>query len=102
MSTLPSIEQIVRAHYDSPATPPPEALVRALVEREDLMADMLRMAGMQFGVYPQIVAEVFAEVGIGSPVDGGQRQLIRHQFVQLMEELQRQQGQPPGGEGAGT
>ena len=63
-----------------------------LVERENVMADMFRMAGMQFGLYPQIVAEVFAEVGIGTPVDETQRLMIRAQFTALMEELQRQHG----------
>jgi hypothetical protein len=63
-----------------------------LVDRENKMADQFRMAGMQFGMFPQIIAEVFAEVGIGSPIDETERTFIRAQFIALMEELQRQQG----------
>jgi hypothetical protein len=88
---LPTIESVVRQHYDDPATPPPEALVQALVERENTMADMFRMAGIQFGLYPQIMAEVFAEVGIGSPISPEQRQMVRTQFIALMQEFERQQ-----------
>lgn len=68
-------------------------LARLLIEREDSIADMFRMAGMQFGLYPQIVAEVFAEVGFGTPIDETQRLMIRQQFTALMEELQRQHGE---------
>jgi hypothetical protein len=91
--TLPSIASVVEQHFNNPADPPPEALVRALIDREDIMADMFRMAGIQFGLYPQIMAEVFAEVGIGSPISPEQRQMVRGQFLALMEEFQRQQGE---------
>jgi hypothetical protein len=88
----PTIESIVRAHYDNPATPPPEVLVQALVDREDRIVEQLHMAGMQFGLYPQIIAEVLATVGLGTPPSVEGRALIRQQFIALMEELQRQQG----------
>lgn len=85
---LPTIESLVAEHANNQP-----ALVAALIEREDTMADMFRMAGMQFGLYPQIVAEVFADVGIGTPVDENQRAMIHQQFVTLMQELQQQFGQ---------
>lgn len=91
MSTLASINDTVR-HVDGLTEEQVAHLTGALVERENVMADMLRLAGMQFGLFPQIVAEVFAEVGIGSPVDEEARRLIHEQFTALMEELQRQHG----------
>ena len=94
---LPSIEQALAVVdlTDEQRT----ACVQALVAREDQMADVLRMAGAQFGLYPQIVAEVFAEVGIGTPVGKEEREMIRNQFLVLMQQLQeeylRHQQQPP-------
>jgi hypothetical protein len=66
-------------------------LARELVAREDAIADSLRVAGAQFGLYPEIVAEVLAEVGLGSPVSEEERALIRANFVNLMERLRREQ-----------
>ena len=76
-------------------------LVAALVEREQAMADTLHQAGMQFGLFPQIVAEVLAQVEMGEPITTEQRALIHGQFHQLMEQIamaQRGEGpmpQPP-------
>jgi len=66
------------------------ACVQALIDREDRVADVLRMAGAQFGLYPQIVAEVLAEVGIGTPVPEEARAMIRQQFLALMQQLQEE------------
>jgi hypothetical protein len=44
------------------------AIQAALVEREDQVADFLRLAGQQFGLFPQIVAEVLSQTGLGTPV----------------------------------
>lgn len=76
-STVPAEEQAV--------------LVASLVQREVELADRLRMAGLQFGLYPEIVAEVLAEVGMGEPVSEEERLMIRTQFVALMERLRGQQ-----------
>lgn len=89
---IPTIGQVVEETTPELTLGQRQQLTRALIAREDTMADMLRMAGMQFGLYPQIVAEVFAEVGVGTPVTAEQRVLIRQQFQTLMIELQRQQG----------
>jgi hypothetical protein len=70
-----------------------QPIVAALVAREESMADMMRMAGLQFGLYPQIVSEVFAEIGVGEPISEQQRTMIRSQFTALMEDLQRQHGE---------
>lgn len=64
-----------------------ERLVAALREREDNIADLLRMAGLQFGLFPQIVSEVLAESGLGTPVPAEEREMIRAQFVALMEQI---------------
>lgn len=65
-------------------------MVAALVEREDGIADILRLAGAQFGMYPQIVAEVLAEAGLGSPLAEPERAMVRRQFIELMEQLRVQ------------
>ena len=76
-------------------------LTAALIEREQAMADTLHQAGMQFGLFPQIVAEVLAQVEMGEPVSTEQRSLIHSQFHMLMEQIamaQRGEGpmpQPP-------
>jgi hypothetical protein len=90
--SLPTIEEVVR-HVEGLTDEQVTHLTSALTAREDNMADMFRMAGLQFGLYPQIVSEVFAEVGIGTPISEQQRVLIRQQFTALMQELQQQYGQ---------
>lgn len=85
MSTL---REVVESHVGSPdgdvAT---TRLVAALVDREDNMADQLRLAGMQFGLYPEIVAEVLAQIGLGTQPDEATRLHIRTQFTTLMQRL---------------
>jgi hypothetical protein len=87
---LPSITDTVTAAMPGLPGEKQTALIAALTEREDRMADLLRMAGHQFGLYPWIVAEVFAQVGIGTAPDTTTRAMIRVQFEQGMEELARQ------------
>lgn len=65
----------------------PSRMERQLIDRENNMADMLRLAGQQFGLYPEIVAEVLASVGMGTQPSPEERQLIRNNFVALMERL---------------
>lgn len=65
-------------------------LIEALTKREDDIADRLRLAGQQFGLYPEIVAEVLAEVGLGSPPTPEARQMIHDNFINLMERLRRE------------
>lgn len=65
-------------------------LQERLLAREDNIADMLRLAGVQFGLFPQIVAEVLADVGLGTPISEEQRTLIRRQFVELMDQLREE------------
>lgn len=71
-----------------------EVLKAMLVVREDTMADHLRLAAQQFGLMPQIVAEVVAQLGLGTPLSEEERALVHQNFVALMEqiaEVQRRQ-----------
>jgi hypothetical protein len=97
---MPSIEEVIRslAERDEGEVSGPD-LVAALVEREEAIADQLRLAGAQFGLYPEIVAEVLAQVGFGAPITPEQRQLIHDQFVNLMNTLQEQYRQQRGDNG---
>jgi hypothetical protein len=61
-----------------------------LYAREDNMADLFRLAGVQFGLFPQIVAEVLAEAGLGTPIDDAERLHIRRNFAVLMERLREE------------
>lgn len=72
-----------------------DRLVAALTAREDALADVLRLAGVQFGLYPELVAEVLASVGLGTPPSPEMRELIRVNFTARMEQLRRdyEQGQ---------
>ena len=67
-----------------------EGLRRALLAREDGMKDILTLAGAQFGLYPFIVAEVLAQVGLGTEPSEEERVYIRRAFEVGMEELRRQ------------
>lgn len=64
-----------------------------LLEREDRIADLLRIAGAQYGVYPQIVSEVIASIGIGTPPTEEERALIRQNYINLLAWLREQHGQ---------
>lgn len=75
------------------------ALTTALLAREDEVADRLRLIGAQFGMFPQIVAEALAEVGLGTPLSPEERALVHSQFHLLMTQLQQQQ--PPDQPGQG-
>jgi len=88
MTDATSVDQVLN-QFDL-STQQRIALRAALWEREDNIADTLRLAGVQFGLFPQIVAEVLAEVGVGTPISADQRELIRNQFNALMEQLRQQ------------
>ena len=73
-----------------------QRMQHALVQREDAIVELLHLAGAQFGLFPQIVAEVLAQVGLGTPKTDAEREMIRRQFVELMEQIQRaQSGEGP-------
>jgi hypothetical protein len=86
-----TIAEVLAAHSVDTETEWGAALLAALINREDAKCDLLRLAGAQFGLYPAIVAEVLAEVGLGEPISDEQRILIRNQFNTLMAQLREQQ-----------
>lgn len=69
----------------------PTGLRAALVNREEQMVGVMHLAGRQFGLFPQIVAEVLAEVGLGEPKSEVERAMIHANFVNLMEAIRRAQ-----------
>lgn len=91
MPLPPSIEEVLRpfvaAETMNGATNWTE-LRDALVEREEYVADVLRVAGQSFGVLPQIMAEVFASIGLGMPLSTEQRALIHSQFHRTIAIIQ--------------
>lgn len=80
---MTSIDEVI-ARY---TVADPEGLKGALLNREDGMKDVLNLAGAQFGLYPFIVAEVLAQVGLGTPLSEEERTYIRQEFVAGMENL---------------
>lgn len=88
---MSTIEEVVNAHiregqvYRS-------ALIRALQEREDAMADNIRLAGVQFGAYPELTAKVLMDIGLGTPPSPEAQEHINTQFAGRLEWLQQQFG----------
>lgn len=92
----PSIADIVHNHAGSIPYVVQAALIEELQAREDAIADVLRLAGQQFGMYPQIVAEVIASAELGTTPPEAERAMIRAQFSALMESIARaQRGEGP-------
>ena len=96
MTQLAPIDAVLRTTVPDMSDDLRARLTVALVERENEMADLFRMAGIQFGLYPWIVAEVFAEVGIGTPPTDEARAMIRQQFLDGMAQLRAQFGEGQG------
>lgn len=69
-----------------------DTLIRALEAREEAGCDVLRLAGMQFGLFPQIVSGVLLQAGLGAPMSEEEQTMIRSNFDALMEEIRRAQG----------
>lgn len=90
MSTIhETLAPFVRAETNQGATSWSD-LETVLVAREDEMADNLRLMAIQFGLYPEIVAECLAQVGLGAPLSEEMRALVHTNFTQLMERLRRE------------
>lgn len=86
-----SIADIV-GRYD-PVNDDRAVLVRALVQREQGKADMLRLAAQQWGLHAEIVAEQLAIIGLGEPISPEERALIKARFDEHIAELLRQQNE---------
>lgn len=86
---MSTIEEIVGQNHDAP-----DALIAALTDREDKIADNIRMAAIQFGAMPQFTAKVLMDLGLGSPVSEEQRALIDAQFLDTINQMREQVGLP--------
>lgn len=91
------LEAILDAYSGVVADETRAAILSSLLQREDYMADLIRAAGMQFGLFPEIVAKVIQDVGLGSPKTPEEQEYINAQFAGLMQRLReehlRQQGE---------
>jgi hypothetical protein len=69
-----------------------EEVINLLIRREDMIADNLRLAATQLGTFPELVAKVMADVGLGTPVDDDTKVMLDQQFVARIVWLQQQMG----------
>lgn len=70
-----------------------DVVLRALlVAREDNVCDYLRLAAAQFGMFPELVAEIIAGIGIGTPLSAEERQIVRNNFIEKMRTIAEGQG----------
>lgn len=86
MTTLfiPTLHSIVENHYEEGA----ERLEAALLEREDLIADALRLFGANFGLYPEVVSEVLTNaIPLGTPQSEAAKVFVRLQYEALVQRL---------------
>ncbi len=71
-------------------------LRKDLLEREDAIADQLRVMGMNLGAMPEFVAQALVEVGLGTPPSPEEKTMIAQQFsaklAWLQEEFRRMEG----------
>ena len=70
-----------------------ESTIKALKEREEAIADFLRLAGMTFGLYPEVVAEVLAQSGLGLELTAEQREYVHSNYINLINRLAEENGQ---------
>jgi len=92
---IPTLDDVL-GHWTNEHAADLAVLKSVLVAREDMIVDALNMAGAQFGLFPQIVALVLADVGLGTPVTTEQHEFLRRQFSTLMQQLHEQYGIDPG------
>lgn len=88
--SVPTVREVVDRHRNLIGDTVAEQLITDLLAREDAVADMLRMAGSQLGTFPEFVAKVLADVGLGTPIDAEQHQYLNSQFAARLEWLQQQ------------
>lgn len=60
-----------------------------ILAREDNVADHIRLAARQFNCPAEIVAEVLAQSGLGTPLPAEERKVIRKNFINLMDRTQQ-------------
>lgn len=85
-----TVKDVVDKHRTLIGDQVADELIRDLIHREDLIADMLRTAGAQLGTFPEFVAKVLADVGLGEPVTPEHHQYLNQQFAARLAWLQDQ------------
>lgn len=93
---LPTVREVVDKHRNLIGETVAEQLITDLTQREDLIGDMLRQAGTQLGTFPEFVAKVLADVGLGTPVSEEHQAYLNQQFATRLEWLQQQFRDGPG------
>jgi hypothetical protein len=74
-----------------------DAMASRLQEREDQMREDLSLIAARLGTFPELVAEAFVEVGLGTPPTPEVREMLHRQFHERLEWLQEQYRQHGGG-----
>jgi hypothetical protein len=88
-----ALRQIMtRHHVPEPAA---SAVIDSVLAREDSIADILRLAGTQFGLYPEIVAKVLMDAGLGTPPTDEVRAMLNRQFADRLAWMREQFNNPP-------
>jgi hypothetical protein len=87
---LPTVREVVDKHRNLIGDTVAEQLIAYLINREDLIADVLRVAGSQLGTFPEFVAKVLADAGLGTPVSPEQQEYLNQQFSNRLAWLQEQ------------
>lgn len=87
---LPTVREVVDKQRNLIGDTVADQMIADLIQREDLIADMLRLAGSQLGTFPEFVAKVLADVGLGTPVTPEIQEHLNKQFAARMEWLQEQ------------
>lgn len=63
------------------------SLRELLVAREENIKTLLSLAGQQFALYPEVVAEVLAQCNLGEPLDTATRALIHSRYHEAVNKL---------------
>lgn len=87
---LPTVRDVVDRHRNLIGDTVADQLIADLYQREDLVADFLRLAGTQLGTFPEFVAKVLTDAGLGTPVSTEEQAYLNQQFAARMEWLQQQ------------
>jgi hypothetical protein len=95
---MTTVREVLDRHRNLIGETVASELEAALLEREDGIADQLRLMGAQLGAMPEFVAKALLDVGLGTPPDEETRAFIERGFTTRLEWLQEQFRRQQGGE----
>jgi hypothetical protein len=94
----PMVQPIPQVLEPYALDPRVRALLQAdLVDRDNRIADALRLAAARHGAMTQLTAEVICQIGIGDQPDEATRQHIHEQYHLAWAEVQRFLAEGGGG-----